>query len=145
MKTRNFKAMGAAVALLLGMGVSSSAQAFSVTQGLGVSPVATDIIRFTCPAGTASVRGQITDAGLPVAAPRVRLGLLSVTGIMPVVQSAQEGPSIVVGRAAGAGIQWALITKDLAGVENYSARINCFNAAGVAIGTVGAPILTQNQ
>ena len=144
MKTRNFKAMGAAVALLLGMGVSSSAQAFVVTQGLGVSPVATDIIRFVCPVGTASVRGQITDAGVPVAAPRVRLGLLSTTGIMPVVQSAQEGLSIVVGRAAGPGIQWALITKDLAGVENYRANINCHNAAGAILPAVGL-LFTQNQ
>jgi len=144
MKTRNFKAMGAALALLLGMGVSSSAQAFLVTQGLGFSPVATDIIRFVCPAGTASVRGQITDAGVPIAAPRVRLGLLSTAGIMPVVQSAQEGLSPVVGRAASPGIQWALITKDLAGVENYRANINCYNAAGAILPANGLA-LTQNQ
>lgn len=143
MKTRNFKAMGAAVALLLGMGVSSSAHAFVLPGTLAASPVATDIITFNCPIGTASVRGVITDAGAPVAAPRVRLGL-SAPGVMPVVQSAQEGVSIVVGRAANPGTHWAVITKDLIGVENYSVNINCFNAAGAAIGAAGI-LVTQNQ
>lgn len=143
MKTRNFKAMGAAVALLIGMGVSSSAQAFILPGTLGASPVATDIITFNCPIGTASVRGRITDAGAPAAAPRVRLGLFA-PGIMPVVQSAQEGASIVVGHAAGPGTNWAVITKDLSGGENYSANINCFNAGGAAIGAAGI-LVTQNQ
>lgn len=143
MKTRNFKVMGAAVALLLGMGVSSSAQAFVLGGSLGVSQVSTDIITFNCPIGTASVRGVITDAGAPVAAPRVRLGLFA-PGIMPVVQSAQEGASIVVGRAANPGTHWAVITKDLFGGENYSVNINCFNAGGAAIGAAGV-VVTQNQ
>jgi len=142
MKTRNFKAMGAAVALLLGMGVSSSAQAFVLPGSLGVSPVATDIITFNCPAGTASVRGIITDTA-PGALPLVRLGL-SAPGIMPVVQAAQEGVSIVVGRAANPGTHWAVITKDLIGPENYTVNINCFNAAGGILGA-GGVLVTQNQ
>jgi hypothetical protein len=144
MKTRNFKAMGAAVALLLGMGISSSAQAFILPGTLGASPVATDIITFNCPAGTASVRGAITDAGLPIAAPRVRLGL-SGPGVMPVVQSAQEGVSLIVGLVpTGPGTHWAVITKDLLGVENYVVNINCFNAAGGTLGAAGV-LVTQNQ
>ena len=144
MKTRNFKAMGAVVALLLGIGVSSSAHAFVLPGTLGASPVATDIITFNCPIGTASVRGAISDAGAPIAAPRVRLGL-SAPGIMPVVQSAQEGASLVVGLfPAGPGTHWAVITKDLFGGENYTANINCFNAGGAAIGAAGI-LVTQNQ
>jgi hypothetical protein len=143
MKTRNFKAMGAAVALLIGMGVSSSAQAFSLTGTLGVSPVATDIITFNCPAGTTSVRGQIFDIA-PGALPLVRLGLFT-PAIMPVVQAAQEGGSIVVGHAALPGsTHWAVIAKDLIGPENYTVNINCFNAAGAAIGAAGI-VVTQNQ
>ena len=145
MKTRNFKALGVAVALLLGMGVSSSAQAFSLPGGaLGAAPVATDIITFNCPAGTASVRGEITDAGAPAAAPRVRL-CLSAPGVKSVVQSAQEGASPVVTLApTGPGTHWAVITKDLGGRENYNAHIDCFNAAGAAIGAAGI-LRTQNQ
>lgn len=142
MKTRNFKAMGAAVALLLGMGVSSSAQAFVASGSLGGSDVSTDIITFNCPAGTASVRGQIADTA-PVAAPRLRLGL-SAPGIMPVVQAPQEGVSIVVGRAANPGTHWAVITKDLIGVENYTVNINCYTAGGVILPATGIT-LTQNQ
>ena len=144
MKTRNFKAMGAAVALLIGTGVSSLAHAFVLPGTLGVSPIATDIVTFNCPIGTASVRGAITDAGAPVAAPRVRLGLSS-PGIMPVVQSAQEGASPVVGLVpAGPGTYWAVITKDLLGGENYTASINCFNATGGILGAAGI-LVTQNQ
>jgi hypothetical protein len=132
------------VALLIGMGVSSSVQAFVLGGTLGASPVATDIITFNCPAGTASVRGVITDAGVPVAAPRVRLGL-SAPGVMPVMQSTPEGASLIVGLVpTGPDTHWAVITKDLLGGENYSVNINCFNAAGVTIGAAGV-LVTQNQ
>lgn len=143
MKTKNFKAMGAAVVLLLGTGVSSSAQAFVASGSLGVSPVATDVMTFNCPAGTTSVRGLIADTA-PGAVPLVRLGLF-VPGIMPTVQAPQEGVSIVVGLVpTGSGTHWAVVTKDSIGGENYSVDINCYNAAGAILPASGIT-LTQNQ
>lgn len=143
MKTRNFKAMGAAVALLLGMGISSSAQAFVASGTLGVSPVATDVMTFNCPVGTASVRGQIGDVA-PNAAPLVRLGL-SGPGIMPTVQAPQEGVSIVVGLVpTGPGTHWAAVTKDIIGGESYTVNINCYTAGGAILPASGIA-LTQNQ
>jgi hypothetical protein len=142
METPHLTCMGAAVALLVGIGVSSPAQAFTVTQTLGSSPVATDIIQFTCPAGTASARGQIRDIA-PVAAPLVRLGLFK-PGLMPVVQAAQEGISSTVARAGGPGMYWAIITKTAPGNEGYSVNINCHNAAG-SILPAARISLPQNQ
>jgi hypothetical protein len=144
MKTQHLIFMGTAVALLAGIGVSSPTQAFDVTnQPLGVSSVATDIIQFTCPAGTTSARGSIRDIA-PVAAPLVRLGLFKPPGLMTVVEAPPEGLSPVAIRASGPGTYWAVINKTGPIRERYNVTINCHNAAGGILPAAGIS-LTQNQ
>lgn len=142
MKTRNFKALGAAAALLFSLGGASTANAFSVTQGLGFPATATDVYQFLCPVGTASARGFVVDAP-PVGAPLIRL-LLFKGGLLVTAEAPQEGTSPQVTLTGGAGLYEAFITKTAAGSEVYTTRIECISATGAILPAAG-PVQTQNQ
>jgi len=145
MNTKRIKVAWAAIAMILGLSGASSALAFDTgIQGLGFSPVSTDVWQLTCPAGTVSARAQVRDILPPAAVPMVRIGVFKPGFLpLPTVQAPQEGLSLVVGRFAGSGAYHVIVSKDLAGVESYRAVFNCHNAAGGIL--PGAVVRLQNQ
>lgn len=146
MNTKMCKGVGAAVSLLLGMGIASPALATSTgVQALGAPANSIDVWTFRCPAGTVSARARVFDiAPDNDALMQVVLGQDSA----PTVQMTDEDPALRGGEDGGPsphavvpdgpGFYAMAFKKTAGGAEGYIGQADCVLSNGI-----NNPILTR--
>lgn len=130
--------------MALGLGAAAPARADMCAGALGVAPGATDVYCMTCPIGTASARADIDDAG---GADAIQVSVLVINPHGPTAtQSAVDGGgfSAVAGLANGPGNYLVSVHKDVMGFQNYTVRLDCYNAGGMPLAGLQSA-LVQDQ
>ncbi len=147
MKTKQFKAAGAAVFLLIASGPALATS--TGPQTLGAFAEATDVFQFTCPAGTQYARWIVSDTTVILNVPaRIRMGMTKVGQIrFSVIEDGGEGgsPSNDPALAGGAGVYQAIVFKTAAGADSYEGNISCTLSDGQSFNPVLPAVPQQNQ
>lgn len=140
MKTKTMKALGAAVALSLGMGGPFPVLAIGIDESLGEEATATDAFTFRCPPPAVSARANVEDLPPNNTPARMRVmlakggGAAQVTDVDPA--PAGEGlasppsPSPYAVLVKGPGLYLAVFLKTASGPENYRGSVDCRTDGG---------------
>lgn len=145
MKTTTMKALGAAVALSLGMGGAFPVRATSISidESLGAEATATDAFTFECRTPAVSARANVQDLRPANTPARMRVMLAKggaaaqVTDVDPA--PAGEGlasppsPSPYAVLVKGSGLYYAVFLKTASGRENYRGSVDCRTAEGMSL------------